>query len=292
MESTGVQGGEGQGVALLVEGGGLRGAFSAGVLAELGKPGGPRIEDVVAVSSAAPTAAYLAAGQVEDGIRIWENHTHGAQLISPANWLSWRPLMAIERLVDVFRHTVVLDAEKAASAEMRLWVAVTNCHSGDIEYVRATRSNVFSLLHATMAIPLAYGRVVDVEGTPYVDGGVTNPLPIEHTLSMVRDRAVAILTQPRGYRRHKNPILARLMALSYPQYPALRPALLARWRVANESLATIERLEDEGKITVIRPLGPLPASRLSRSQADIVATIEAGRKAARAFLGEAERRSG
>lgn len=274
-----------RGVALLVEGGGLRGAFSAGVMAELAKPGGPRIDDVVAVSSAAPTAAYMAAGQVEDGIRIWENYTHGSQLISPANWLSLSPLMAIDRLVDVFEHTVVLDAAKAANSKTRLWVAVTHCPSGEIEYVRVTATNVFALLKATMAIPIAYGKVVDVEGVPYVDGGVNNPVPIQHTLSMVQDQAVAILTQPRGYRRRRNPIVARLMAVSYAKYPAVGRALLSRWSVANEALAMIERLEDEGKISVIRPSGPLPAGRLSRSREDIVATIAAGRAAARAWLG-------
>lgn len=275
---------ENPGLALLVEGGGLRGAFSAGVLAELAKPGGPRIDDVVAVSSAAPTAAYMAAGQVEDGIQIWENYTHGSQLISPANWLSLSPLMAIDKLVDVFAHTVVLDAVRAAESNTRLWVAVVNCHSGNIEYVRVTATNVFSLLKATMAIPLAYGKVVDVEGTPYVDGGVNNPVPIEHTLSMVRDRAVAILTQPRGYRRRNNPLVARLMAISYSKYPAVGKALRSRWEVANESLARIEALEDDGKISVIRPAGPLPAGRLSRSREDIIATIAEGRAAARRWL--------
>ena len=136
-----------------------------------------------------------------------------------------------------------------------------------------------------MAIPLAYGKVVDVEGVPYVDGGVNNPVPIQHTLSMVQDRAVAILTQPRGYRRRRNPIVARLMAVSYAKYPAVGRALLSRWSVANEALAMIERLEDEGKISVIRPSGPLPAGWLSRSREDIVATIAAGRAAARAWLG-------
>lgn len=284
MPSTSGEVSERRGLALLVEGGGLRGAFSAGVLQELARPGGPVIDDVVAVSSAAPTAAYMAAGQVDDGIRIWEDFTHGSQLVSPANWLSLRPLMAIDRLVDVFAHTVVLDAAKAAASPTRTWVAVTNCHSGEVEYVRVTATNVFALLKATMAIPIAYGKVVDVEGTPYVDGGVAHPVPIEHTLSMQHDQAVVILTQPRGYRRRKNPIVARLMAASYTRYPAIAPALVERWRVANEALATIERLEDEGKIAVIRPSGPLPAGRLSRSRDDILATLEVGRKAARAWL--------
>ncbi len=269
---------------MLVEGGGLRGAFSAGVLAELGAPGGPPVDDIVAVSSAAPTAAYLSAGQVEDGVRIWENYTHGSQLISPVNWLSLSPLMAIDRLVDVFEHVVVLDTARVAASATRCWVAVTDCRTGHIDYVRATATNTFSLLKATMAIPLAYGKVVDVEGTPYVDGGVTNPLPIDHTLSLGHDHTVVILTQPRGYRRGANPVIARLMAASYPRYPALGPALKARWRVANESLETIERLEDEGKVSVIRPLRPLAAGRLSRRREDIVSSLDAGRAAARAWL--------
>lgn len=271
-------------IALLVEGGGLRGAFSAGVLAELGAPGGPAVDDIVAVSSAAPTAAYMMAGQVEDGVRIWENYTHGSQLISPANWLSLSPLMSIDRLVDVFEHVVVLDTAGVGASPTRCWVAVTNCHTGEIEYVRATATNTLSLLKATMAIPLAYGKVVDVEGTPYVDGGVNNPLPIDHTLSLGHDHTVVILTQPRGYRRRANPVIARLMALSYPRYPALGPALKARWRVANRSLETIERLEDEGKVSVIRPLAPLAAGRLSRRREDIVSSLTAGRAAARAWL--------
>jgi predicted patatin/cPLA2 family phospholipase len=271
-------------LALLVEGGGLRGAFSAGALAEFGAPGSPKIDDLVAVSSAAPTAAYLAAGQVEDGIRIWENYTHGSQLISPANWLRLSPLMAIDRLVQVFERTVVLDAARAESSSTRCWVSVTNCHSGEVEHVRATAGNMLPLLKATMAIPIAYGKVVHVGETPYVDGGVAHPVPVEHTLSLGRDHTVVILTQPRGYRRRPNPVIARFMALTYARYPALGPALKERWRVANRALETIESLEDQGRISVIRPRAPLPASRFSRRREDILATIAAGRAAARAWL--------
>jgi len=284
--STAQAAGESASAALVVEGGGLRGAFSAGVMAELFASGQARFDDVVAVSSGAPTAAYLIAGQVRECVRIWEDHTHGSQLISPLNWLRAAPLMNIERLVGVFDRGVPLDLSRLGAATARCWVVVTNCHSGEAEYVRATPANVLGLLHATMAIPIAYGKVVPVDGVPYIDGGVADAIPIRHALSLKRDRTVVVLTRPRGYRRTRSRAGAYLMGRSYVRYPALAPVLAARWKTSNDSLALIERLEDRGDVSVIRPAAPLAASRLSTRRVDIVATIEAGRAAARAWLRE------
>src|SRR5262245_30777246 len=114
---------------LLVEGGGLRGAFGAGVLAELGRAG-HRFDDVVAVSSGAPTAAYLVADQIADAIRIWEDHTHGSQLISPARLLRGATLMDIDGLVSVFQNVVPLDVSRLGGAKANCWIGVTNCHTG------------------------------------------------------------------------------------------------------------------------------------------------------------------
>src|ERR1700691_5879954 len=94
--------------ALVIEGGGLRGAFSAGVAAELAAAGVPAFDDIVATSSGAPTAAYLATGRVDDGIAIWRGYTHGAQLIAVRNLTRGRPLMDIDRLIGVFQRVVPL----------------------------------------------------------------------------------------------------------------------------------------------------------------------------------------
>jgi predicted patatin/cPLA2 family phospholipase len=272
--------------ALVVEGGGLRGAFGAGVMAELFSSGKARFDDIVAVSSGAPTAAYLVAGQMRECVRIWEDHTHGSQLISPLNWLRAAPLMNIERLVGVFDRTIPLDTARLGESGARCWVVVTNCHTGEAEYVRATPQNVLGLLHATMAIPIAYGKVVPVDGIPYIDGGVADAIPIRHALSLRREKTVVVLTRPRGYRRRRSRAGAYLMGRTYARYPAIAPVLAARWKTSNDSLELVERLEDEGKVSVIRPAAPLAASRLSTRRVDIVATIEAGREAARAWLRE------
>ncbi len=284
------QDGQGQGAAaartaaLFVEGGGLRGAFSAGALAELARAEGLRFDDVVAVSSGAPTAAYMVAGQIDDGLRIWENHTHGEQLISPRNWLRASPLMDIDRLVGVFERTVPLDASRLGKAAERLWIVVTNCHTGKAEYVRATPANTLGLLKATMAIPVAYGRIVPVDGVPYIDGGVADAIPVQKALELGRELTVAILTRPRGYRRKNSPALTYFMGRTYPQHPEIGRTLASRWKISNDALDLIEAMEGRGEIAVIRPAGPLPAGRLSTRREDIVATIEAGRRAARSFL--------
>src|SRR6185503_17537287 len=138
--------------ALVIEGGGLRGAFSAGVAAELAAAGVPAFDDIVAVSSGAPTAAYLATGQPEDAVAIWRGYTHGTQLIALRNFVRGRPLMDIDRLVDVFRRVVPLDAPQLARSKSRLWVGLTDCRTGEGCRVVATPLNVFELLRATMAL--------------------------------------------------------------------------------------------------------------------------------------------
>lgn len=272
---------------LFVEGGGLRGAFGAGVLESLLGAGFDAFDDVIAVSSGAPTAAYAVAGQIEDGVRIWEQYTSGDQLISARNLLRGVPLMDIDRLVRVFERVVPLAAERLATARARLWIGVTDCRTGEGALVRATPDNVFSLLRATMALPVAYGKIVDVAGVPYVDGGVADAVPIGRITSLHRalaQRPLAILTQPRGYRRASGRASALFMASTYPRWPALGRALLDRSRNANRALDQVDHLESAGALAVIRPARPLSATRLSTRRADIVTSIDAGRAAGRAWL--------
>lgn len=270
--------------ALVVEGGGLRGAFGAGVITELSRAGLAAFDDIVAVSAGAPSAAYLATGQAEQGLTIWREYTHGSQLISARNLYRGAPLLAIDRLVGVFQHTVPLDAAALGATTTRLWIAITDCETGIARYVKATPDNVFELLRATMALPVANGMIVPIDGLPSIDGGVVAPIPLHQGLALRRDRLLVVLTRPRGYRRPARRIASFAIGWTYPQYPAVRKALALRAERANAVLEQIEELERAGRIAVIRPTEPLPASRLSRRRDAIEATIECGRRAARAWL--------
>lgn len=268
---------------LVLEGGGLRGAFVAGVLGELAVCDGLRFSHIFATSAAAASAAYMVAGQIDRGLQIWRDRTHGAQLISARHLLRGRSLMDIEGLVEVFRGELSLDAARVELSTTALRVAVTNCLTGSADHVVATRANVYELLKASMALPVVYGRVVPVEGVPYIDGGIVDAIPIDAALELAPARIIVVTTRPSGYRK-KPSSMGGLLRYNYTRFPAVWPALANRWQTYNRAIAQLEALEEGGKVQVIRPAHTLPASRMTRDRGRILATLSLGQSAARSFL--------
>jgi predicted patatin/cPLA2 family phospholipase len=277
---------------LVVEGGGLRGAFVAGALAELEAQCSLKFDHIFATSAGAASAAYVVAGQCQMALRIWRERTHGGQLLSPLHLFRGRRLMDIRGLVDVFRNDIVLDPLRVASSSTALSIAVTNCLTGAAEHVLATRENVFDLLEATMALPLVYGRVVEVQGVPYIDGGIADAIPLDPALKLNPARVIVISTRPFGYRKTRVRVAGNWLRFHYRAFPGLWPALRNRWETYNRCIMKVEALERLGKVAVIRPSEPLPASRLTRDRERIVQTLELGHEAARRFLQVASGGSG
>jgi predicted patatin/cPLA2 family phospholipase len=273
-------------LGIVIEGGGLRGAFAVGVLDELDRVLPVRPAHVFATSSGAPNAAYYVTGQIADGVRIWEQHTHGSQLLDFGNLLRPDPVMKIDELVAVFRDEIKLQAAQLTDERPRVHISLTEVESGQNHVLRATPDNVFALLTAAMAIPVAYGKVVPVEQGLYIDGGFGAPVAIREALALGLDGIVVVLTKPRGHRRKPNAFAEWLQCSSYAAYPHARPAIRAKWRNYNATMELIDEHEQAGKLVVIRPAAELPASRLSRSQARILASIELGRSAVRARASE------
>lgn len=269
---------------LVLEGGGLRGAFVAGVLAELERSRRLSFSHIFATSAAAASAAYLVAGQIDRALAIWRDKTHGAQLISPRHWLRGRSLMDIEGLVALFQGELPLDAGRVERSATALYVAVTNCNTGTADHVAATERNLFQLLKATMALPVVYGRVVNVEGVPYIDGGIADAIPLQAALALDPGRLIVVTTRPSGYRKQRTPLASDLLRHNYRSFPALWPALRNRWESYNRSVMKLESLERLGRVEVIRPSTALPASRMTRDRGRIIETLEIGRCAAAAFL--------
>lgn len=269
---------------LVLEGGGLRGAFVAGALAELENARRFAFSHVFATSAGAASAAYMVAGQTERALRIWRERTHGAQLISAAHLFRGRGLMDIEGLCEVFRGELALDAVGVARSPTSLRIAVTNCNTGKADHVAATAENVLALLQATMALPVVYGRVVHVDGVPYIDGGVADAIPLEAALATSPERVIVVSTRPHGYRKRPARLAHDLLRYNYRGFPALWPALRNRWESYNRAIVKLEALERLGRVEVIRPTEALPASRMTRDRARIVETLELGQRAARTFL--------
>jgi len=266
-------------LAIVVEGGGLRGAFAVGVLAGLARILPRPADHVLATSSGAPNAAYFATGQIADGVRIWEERTCGSQLVDFRNLVRVAPVMKIDDLVRVIRHEIPLDATRIGATGTALHVALTEVESGLGQVVEATPDNVFSLLHAAMAIPFAYGKVVTVGSGQFIDGGFRAPVAIREALALEPRKILTILTKPRGHRRKQSALSDWLLCQSYGEYPNTHCAIREKWTHYNATMDLVDELERAGRVMTIRPAAELPVSRLSRSKSRILASIELGRRA-------------
>lgn len=267
-------------LAIVVEGGGLRGSFCAGALQGLASVL-PRPPDYIfATSSGAPSAAFFALGHIERAIHLWEHWTHASHLISPRHLLHGRPIMDVDKLISRFRGAEPLEIERFGQVPTEAFVAVTHCRAGQAEYLRLTPRTAFDVLTATMALPFAYGKVVTIDGQPYIDGGVCASIPIEPALEREIDDIIVLVTRPPGYRKNPRHHSSALLKLHFPGYPDLIDAIGQRAARYNAQLDKIARLEAQRRVSVIRPLETLPASRITRDKERIMSSIALGREAA------------
>jgi predicted patatin/cPLA2 family phospholipase len=241
----------------------------------------PRQPDYVfATSSGAPSAAFFSLGHIDRAVRLWEHWTHASHLISPRHLLHGRPIMDVDKLVNRFRGTEPLEVERFADVDIQTFIAVTHCRAGQAEYLKLTPRNAFSVLTATMALPFAYGKVITIDGQPYIDGGVCASIPIEPALERDVDDIIVLLTRPANYRKNPRHHSPALLKLHFPGFPDLIDAIGQRAVRYNAQLDKIARLEAQRRVWVIRPTEALPASRITRDRERIMKSLELGREAA------------
>ena len=160
--------------ALIVEGGAMRGAWAAGVLAFLYEQGRRQYDFVYAASSGACSAAYFVAGMYELGLSIWREQA--CKVVRKSNLLRRKPIIDLAYLVDqVFRKHIPLSVEALQKAPTRFLIVLTDCHMGEPAYFHACDDRVFAALRATSTMPLATRGYDYVDGNPYADGGVSDP---------------------------------------------------------------------------------------------------------------------
>src|SRR5690606_5042900 len=121
-------------LAIVVEGGGLRGSFCAGALQSLAQVLPRNPDYIFATSSGAPSAAFFALGNIDRAIHLWEHWTHASHLISPRHLLHGRPIMDVDKLVSRFRGAEPLEVERLGDVPTQTFVAVTHCRAGQAEY--------------------------------------------------------------------------------------------------------------------------------------------------------------
>jgi predicted patatin/cPLA2 family phospholipase len=273
--SLGIAGPDGQRrTALIVEGGAMRGAWAAGVLAFLFEQDRRQYDFVYAASSGACSAAYFVAGMYEPSLRIWREHT--CRVVRKSNLLRRKPIIDLAYLVDhVFRKHVPLSVEALQKAPTRFFIVLTDCHTGAPVYFHVCDDRVFDALRATSTMPLATRGYDYVDGHPYADGGVSDPIPIQRALEDGATDITVVLTH--NYHFRLKPMPRWLGWFAYPAFPKVARVWTAGQCLKyNAALDLMEQPPAGVRLHVFRPIRPLPVGALTIGQKRIEAALALG----------------
>jgi predicted patatin/cPLA2 family phospholipase len=184
-------------LGLVVEGGAMRGIYSGGALVALERIGFKSLfDEVYAESAGAINACYFLAGQTELGIRIYTEDLQTLRFVNPARVGT---IVNIDYVAEeVLQRSKPLDAGAVLASPSRLFIAITNALDGSPRLVDVKRENppLYTLLKATTAIVPLYNRAVDLGGIPYVDGGISNPIPVQSAVEAGCTHILVLLTRP------------------------------------------------------------------------------------------------
>ncbi|MEO8426040.1 MAG: patatin family protein [Verrucomicrobiota bacterium] len=264
--------------ALIVEGGAMRGAWAAGVLAFLHERSERQYDLVYAASSGACSAAYFVAGMWEPGLTIWREYA--SKVVRKTNFLRRKPIIDLAYLVDyVFKERIPLSVEALQKSPTRFYIVLTDCDTGEPIYFHARDKRIFEALRATSSMALATRGFELVDGHPYADGGVSDLIPIRRALEDGATDITVVLTHSTDIRL--KPMPAFLGRLAYPQYPAVASAWTARQHVRfNDAMELITKPPQGVRIRVFSPIKPMRVSALTGANDRIQAAVSLGREEA------------
>lgn len=273
----------GDNTALILEGGGLRGVFTCGVL-DCFMDKGIRFPFTVGVSAGACNGLSYMSGQrgraKSSNIDLMDKHHY----VGFKYLLTQGCIMDYKLLFEDFPENIIpYDYEAYFANTDRFVMVTTNCLTGKAEYFeeKTDRKRVMDIVRASSSLPYV-AKITYVDGMPMLDGGIADPIPVEYAQSQGYERMVVVLTRNKGYRKNEKQL--PVPKFIYRKYPELRKTLSSRNAKYNRTMEMIERLEDEGRMTVIRPVHPIEVDRMEKDTDKLRSLYQEGYELAESFL--------
>ena len=269
--------------ALVLEGGGMRGVFTCGVLDYLMDH---KISFPYAIGVSAGACNGLSYMSHQRGRGKYSN----IDLLAKYKYIGIRPLVKKRGLIDqqllfhrfpdrILPYNYKAYAENPARFEM----VTTDCRTGRACYweEKHNEKRIIEIVKASSSLPYAC-PIIYVDGHPMLDGGIVDSIPLLRAYEQGYDKCVVVLTRNKGYRKSTKRV--PVPSFIYEKYPRLRVALRNRNKLYNEQLELVERLEEEGKIIVIRPEKPIVVGRMETSVKKLTDLYNQGYECARKVM--------
>ena len=260
---------------LVLEGGGVRGIYTAGVL-DVFMDHGLTFDALLGVSAGAIHGCSYLSGQKGRSLRYYKNYVADPRFMSIQSLIKTGDLVGVEFCyhelpdkLDIYDHDAFLRNPTP------YYAVCSNVDTGEAEYIRITDMRAqIDVLRASASLPFC-SRIVEIGDKRYLDGGCTDAIPIEKSRQMGYGRNVVVLTRPLSYR--KKPMNMALVKLFYRKFPKFAAALARRHERYNQTVEKILELEKAGEIFVIRPAAPLEVGRLETDPEKVQQVYNHGR---------------
>nr|WP_073049791.1 patatin family protein [Dethiosulfatibacter aminovorans] len=270
---------------LVLEGGGFRGIYSAGIL-DYFLERDIRFPYVIGVSMGACNGTNYVSKQVGRNLRVPYNYINDRRYISFYNLIFKGGLFGMDFVFgEIPRKLDVFDWKTYEESDQRFIVVATDCRTGKPEYFeKGKMDDLLEVLKASSSLPFI-SDMITINGKSYLDGGMSDSIPVRKALEDGNEKLVVILTRPEGYEK-KPSSMGFLTRIKYGKYPELINCIENRYREYNETLDYVKRLESEGKAFVIRPVESLDMGRVERNRDKLKATYYLGYRDAEAIEDE------
>lgn len=274
-------------LGLVLEGGAMRGLFTAGVL-DVMMESDLSFDGCVGVSAGAAFGCNIKSRQIGRVLRYNLDYCNDPRYCSIRSLLKTGDLFGAKFCYDDLPNELdPFDNETYDSNPMAFYAVCTDVETGKAIYPRCDRASkdTFTYIQASASMPFV-SRPVSIGGMTLLDGGIADPIPLQFFQEKGYKRNVVVLTQPRDYVKSPVPSSVRMLLLRYPK---VADTMLRRHLIYKEEQELAAEAERKGEAFVICPESPLPIGRVDHDPNVIRQTYELGRSAAESRMDELKR---
>ncbi|WP_404328953.1 patatin family protein [Mesobacillus maritimus] len=261
---------------LVLEGGGMRGVYTAGVL-EYFLEQGIEFPYVIGVSAGAANAASYLSKQKGRNRKVNIDMVSDPRYISWQNFIKTRQAFGMDFIFDEIPNKIVpYHYDEFYKNEAEFVVGTTDCLSGEPVYFSKEdyEQDMLKVIRASSSLPFLSPEM-HFKHKILLDGGISDPIPLRKSIQDGNKRNVVVLTRNEGYLK-KPSKFQFLVKRKYPQYSGLQTALAKRYQVYNDTIAFLTEEEKKGNVMIIRPTESLEVGRMERNPAKLEKLYQQG----------------
>ncbi|MGL5642187.1 MAG: patatin-like phospholipase family protein [Paraclostridium sp.] len=251
-------------IGLILEGGGMRGIYTAGVL-DFFIEKNIEVDIAIGVSAGSCHASSYLSKQYKRAYHTTVDYINDKNYLSFNNLIKTGSIFGMDFMFNTIPNELnIYDHDTFNKSNTKFVVVATNCETGNPEYFELTDlKKEIIYMQASCSIPM-FANIVEVDNYKLVDGGVADSIPIEYALNQGYKKNIVILTRDVTYKKSKQKFTS-IVKRKYKKYPKLIKAIESRHLNYNKSLDLVNKLSQNGDVLVIRPKSPVKVSQVEKN---------------------------